>query len=129
LRRRVKPRGSALSQAFFCITDIFAKLGIVPSLLRTLSAHATLAQQAQDTETIYDAMEYLLRCRKEYDSLVSLADEGRLSEAAEASTRLQRLLDGAPPELTEAEVFAHLKVRLVQYSAFRKRLNMWPFLI
>jgi centromere/kinetochore protein ZW10 len=92
------------------MTDVSAKLGIVPSLLRTLSAHATLAQQTQDTETTYDAMQNLLRCRKEYDSLVILANEGRLDEAVEGSTRLQELLDSAPPALTEADVFAHLKV-------------------
>jgi protein transport protein DSL1/ZW10 len=101
------------------MTDISAKLGVIPSLLRTLSAHATVAQQTQDTETTYDAMEHLLRCRKEYDSLVSLTNEGQLAEAVEVSTRLQGLLDVAPPALTGAEVFAHLKVRLVQYIAFR----------
>jgi centromere/kinetochore protein ZW10 len=95
---------------------ISAKLGTIPSLLRTLSAHATLAQQAQDTETIHDAMECLLQCRREYDTLVSLADAGRLSEAVEASTRLQGLLEAAPPALTEAEVYSHLKVHLVQNS-------------
>jgi protein transport protein DSL1/ZW10 len=93
---------------------ISVKLGTIPSLLRTLSAYATLAQQAQDTETIYDAVECLLQCRKEYDILVGLADEGRLSEAVEASTRLQGLLDAAPPALTEAEVFSHLKVHPMQ---------------
>lgn len=86
------------------------ELGTIPSLLRTLSAHATLAQQTQDTETTYDAMECLLQCRKEYDALVSLANEGRLSEAVETSTRLQGLLNAAPPFLTEAEVFSNLKV-------------------
>lgn len=87
-----------------------AKLGIIPSLLRTLSAHATLAQQTQDCETTYDAMEHLLRCRKEYDTLVILANKGRLPEAVRESTRLQGLLDSAPPALTEADVFTHLKV-------------------
>lgn len=94
------------------------KLGTIPSLLRSLSAHATLAQQTQDTETIYDAMECLFQCRKEYDTLVSLADEGRLSEAVGASTRLQGLLDVAPPALTEAEVFSHLKVLYVQSNTY-----------
>ncbi|KAI0289458.1 hypothetical protein BC826DRAFT_1031931 [Russula brevipes] len=83
--------------------------GIISSLLRALSAHATLAQQTQDTETTYDAMEHLLRCRKEYDSLVSLANEGRLADSVRASTRLQGLLDASPPALTEAEAFSHLK--------------------
>jgi hypothetical protein len=66
----------------------------------------------------YGAMEYLLRCRKEYDSLSGLSNEGRLVEAVEASTRLQNLLDAAPPALTEAEVFSHLKVHAVQCMAF-----------
>ena len=72
--------------------------------------HAALAQQTQDTETTYDAMESLLQCRKEYDALVSLANEGRLDEAVEASARLQGLLDAAPRALTESEVFSNLKV-------------------
>jgi protein transport protein DSL1/ZW10 len=75
-----------------------------------LSAHAALAQQTQDTETTHDAMECLLQCRKEYDALVSLANDGRLADAVETSTRLQGLLDAAPPALTEAEVFSNLKV-------------------
>lgn len=55
-------------------------------------------------------MECLLQCRKEYDALVGLANDGRLAEAVETSTRLQGLLDAAPPTLTEAEVFSNLKV-------------------
>jgi len=62
-------------------------------------------------------MEYLLQCRKEYDAHVSHANEGRLAEAVETSTRLQSLLDAAPPALTEAEVFSNLKVNLVRYNA------------
>jgi hypothetical protein len=62
-------------------------------------------------------MECLLQCRKEYDALVSLANEGRLDEAVETSTRLKGLLDATPPALTEAEVFSNLKVYLVQYKA------------
>ena len=63
---------------------------------------------------IYDAMESLLQCRKEYDAVVGLADGGRLSEAVEAAARLQGLLDAAPPALTEADVFSHMKVHHVQ---------------
>ena len=59
-------------------------------------------------------METLLQCRKEYDTLVSLANEGRLADAVETSVRLQGLLDAAPPALTDAEVFSNLKVYPVQ---------------
>jgi centromere/kinetochore protein ZW10 len=105
--------------------NISPKHGIISSLLRALSAHATLAQQTQDTETTYDAMEHLLRCRKGYDSLVSLANEGRLADAVGASTRLQGLLDAAPPALTEAEVFSHLKVHSVAIRVVTGPFNLW----
>ncbi|KAI9451675.1 Centromere/kinetochore Zw10-domain-containing protein [Lactarius psammicola] len=82
---------------------------LYPPWLRALSTHAALAQQTQDTETTLDSMERLLRCREEFDYLVSLANEGKLAEAVQASTRLQNLLDTAPPALKEAEVFSSLK--------------------
>ncbi|KAH9967245.1 Centromere/kinetochore Zw10-domain-containing protein [Russula dissimulans] len=109
--KAVQERLTALSANVNELSDAVShpESGIIPAVLRALSAHATLAQQTQDTETTYDALEHLLQCRKEYDSLVSLANEGRLAEAVEISTRLQGLLDAAPPALTEAEVFSHLK--------------------
>jgi hypothetical protein len=54
--------------------------------------------------------EGILQCQKEYDTLVSLANEGWLAEAVETSTWLQGLLDAALPALTKAEVFSNLKV-------------------
>ncbi|KAF8269814.1 Centromere/kinetochore Zw10-domain-containing protein [Lactarius quietus] len=86
------------------------ELGIIPTLVHALSTHAALAQRAQDTETTLDEMERLLNCREEFDNLISLANEGKLAEAVQASTRLQNLLDAAPPTLKEAEVFSSLKV-------------------
>jgi hypothetical protein len=62
-------------------------------------------------------MECLLQCRNEYDAVVSLANEGRLAEAVETSTRLQGLLDAVPPALTEAEVFSNLKVWYIWCNA------------
>jgi protein transport protein DSL1/ZW10 len=108
---------AVLQVCFNAISDFLflVKLGIIPTLLRALSGHATLAQQTQDAETTYDAMECLLRCRKEYDSLSSLSNEGRLVEAVAASTQLQNLLDAAPPALTGTEVFSHLKVHIALY--------------
>jgi protein transport protein DSL1/ZW10 len=106
-----------LQSCFNVIPDLSVKLGTIPALLRALSAHATLAQQTQDVEMKYDAMEYLLRCRKEYDSLSNLSNEGQLVEAVEVSTRLQNLLDAIPCALTEAEVFSHLKVHVLQCMA------------
>lgn len=92
-------------------SNSFAKLGIIPTVVHALSTHAALAQRTQDTETTLDAIERLLRCREELDHLASLANNGKLAEAVQASTRLQNLLDAAPPALKEAEVFSSLKVR------------------
>ncbi|KAI0272502.1 hypothetical protein BC834DRAFT_921934 [Gloeopeniophorella convolvens] len=93
--------------------NTLGKLGIIPTLLRALSVHATLVRESQDAEVTYDAMEHLLRCRREFDTLTGLADDGKLSEAAEISTQLQSLLDAAPPALVGADVLSQLK------SAFR----------
>lgn len=92
-------------------SDNVAKLGIIPTLVHALSTHAALAQQTQDTEATFDAMERLLHCREEFDNLVGLANEGKLAKAVQASTRLQSLLDATPTALKEAEVFSSLKVR------------------
>jgi hypothetical protein len=72
-------------------------------------------------------MECLLQCRKEYDALVSLANEGRLAEAVETATQLQSSLDAAPPALTEAEVFSNLKVFLVQYNVYYGLVEIFWF--
>jgi len=87
------------------------KLGIIPTLIDALSTHAALAQRTQDIETTLYAMERLLQSREEFDHLVSVANEGKLAEAVEASTRLQIILDAAPTAFSESEVFASLKVR------------------
>ncbi|KAH9040476.1 Centromere/kinetochore Zw10-domain-containing protein [Lactarius pseudohatsudake] len=97
-----------------------SELGIIPTVVRALSTHAALAQQTQDTEITLDAMECLLRCREEFDYLVSLANEGKLTEAVRASTRLQNLLDTAPPALKEAEVLSSLKTA---FRAARDRIE------
>ena len=89
----------------------FTKLGTISTIVHALSTHAALAQRAQDIETTLDAMEHFLGCRDGFDSLVSLADEGKLPEAVQVSTRLQKLLDAAPPALKEAEVFSSMNVR------------------
>ncbi|KAI9458096.1 Centromere/kinetochore Zw10-domain-containing protein [Russula earlei] len=117
--RAVQERLAALTSSVNELSNAVShpESGTISTVLRALSAHASLSQQTQDTETTCDAMEHLLRCRKEYDSLISLANEGRLAEAVEISPQLQDLLDAAPPALMEAEVFSHLKV------AFRTSRN------
>ncbi|KAH9014198.1 Centromere/kinetochore Zw10-domain-containing protein [Lactarius deliciosus] len=97
-----------------------SELGIIPTVVHALSTHAALAQRTQDTETTLDAMERLLRCREEFDYLVNLANEGKLTEAVRASTRLQNLLDTAPPALKEAEVLSNLKTA---FRAARDRIE------
>ncbi|KAI0061027.1 hypothetical protein BV25DRAFT_1782681, partial [Artomyces pyxidatus] len=82
--------------------------GLIPSLLQSLASHASLAQQAKDTEVISDSLEHLLRCRTEFDALEGLVVDGRLAEAVHASARFEDTLNGAPAALARAEVLVQL---------------------
>lgn len=86
------------------------KAGLVPTLLRALEAHSTLAQQALDSEVTYEALEHLLRCRQEFDILDGLVYEGKLPEAVDACRDIERLLGHAPTALANSDAMVQLKV-------------------
>ncbi|KAJ7879914.1 hypothetical protein B0H14DRAFT_3082805 [Mycena olivaceomarginata] len=58
--------------------------GLVPTLVRSLTAHATLAQESTDATVRHEALSHLLRCRKEFGSVLSLVQLGKLPQAIEA---------------------------------------------
>lgn len=86
------------------------KSGLVPTLLRALEAHSTLAQQSLDSEVTYEALEHLLRCRQEFDTLDGLVDEGQLPEAVDACRDIEQLLGDAPTALANSDAMVQLKV-------------------
>ncbi|KAI0317156.1 hypothetical protein OF83DRAFT_1263778 [Amylostereum chailletii] len=83
--------------------------GLVPTLLKALSEHAALAQRTRDAAVVHEALEYLLLCRKEFDHLDGLANEGRLPEAVEASSHLEKTIAAAPTALARSEPLLQLK--------------------
>lgn len=86
------------------------KSGLVPTLLRALEAHSALAQQALDSEVTYEALEHLLRCRQEFDTLDELVNEGKLPEAVNACRDMEVLLGEAPMALASSDTMVQLKV-------------------
>ncbi|KAF5387324.1 hypothetical protein D9757_005736 [Collybiopsis confluens] len=83
--------------------------GLVPSIVKTLTAHSALAQKATNARVKHEALSYLLRCRKEFASLEELVKNGDLPEAIETCAVAQRLLDDAPTALAQADVLRDLK--------------------
>jgi protein transport protein DSL1/ZW10 len=96
--------------------------GLVPTLVKALTAHAALAQQSTNATTTHNALLHLQRCRSEFSTLSSLVQVGRLSEAVEASEGLDTLLDEAPMPLSQADVIHDIKVgiRTIYYTCHPK---------
>ncbi len=89
------------------------KSGLLPTLLRSLSAHSALAQDTQDAVTLEEALEYISEVRRVLTLLEQHVGAGRLSEAVEAVKEMQSLVDAAPPAVCGADVMADLKVRRI----------------
>ncbi|EGO22432.1 hypothetical protein SERLADRAFT_350499 [Serpula lacrymans var. lacrymans S7.9] len=83
--------------------------GIIPVLIRNLTAHQTLAQESLNADTLYRSLLHLSDCRTELLSLQSLVDEGNLPRAAKSCEALQHLLDTAPSPLDKAKIFQVIK--------------------
>ncbi|KAF8202281.1 hypothetical protein BJ912DRAFT_944331 [Pholiota molesta] len=81
-----------------------SETGLVPTLLNTLKRHSALLQEASDTEAIYEGLDYLSRCRKEYTSLVALVQEGDLPDAVTAIRGIEGLLEKMPQFLRQTNV-------------------------
>ncbi|KAJ7334235.1 hypothetical protein DFH08DRAFT_302683 [Mycena albidolilacea] len=83
--------------------------GLVPTLVRSLTAHATLAQESTDATVRHEALSHLLRCRKEFGSVLSLVQLGKLPQAIEACGVFDQVLHDAPVHLHQTNVMLDLK--------------------
>ncbi|KAJ7180742.1 hypothetical protein C8R46DRAFT_1211049 [Mycena filopes] len=83
--------------------------GLVPTLVRTLTAHATLAQQSTDATVRHETVSHLLRCRTEFGSVLSLVQLGKLPQAVDACSEFEQLLRDAPAHLHQTNVMLDLK--------------------
>ncbi|KAJ7130610.1 hypothetical protein C8R44DRAFT_613672 [Mycena epipterygia] len=83
--------------------------GIIPTLVRSLTAHATLAQQSTDAHVRHETLSHLLRFRTEFSSVLSLVQMGKLPQAVEACGEFEQLLQAAPAHLHQTNVMLDLK--------------------
>ncbi|KAJ7043699.1 hypothetical protein C8F04DRAFT_727558 [Mycena alexandri] len=83
--------------------------GLIPTLVRSLTAHATLAQQCTDATVRHETLSHLLRCRTEFGSVLSLVQLGKLPQAVGACTEFEQLLQDAPAQLHQTNVMLDLK--------------------
>jgi centromere/kinetochore protein ZW10 len=99
--------------------------GLIPTLIKSLTTHAALAQQSSNATITNDSLSHLQRCKSEFDSLSSLVQTGRLPEAVEASRGLGALLDEAPIPLNQADIMNDMMVGIsaICSSCCAQRLN------
>ncbi|KAF8216598.1 hypothetical protein K438DRAFT_1797518 [Mycena galopus ATCC 62051] len=90
-------------------TLVNPETGVIPTLIRTLTAHATLAQESTDATVRHETLSHLLRCRKEFGSVLSLVQKGQLPQAIEACGVFDQLLQDAPAHLHQTNVMLDLK--------------------
>ncbi|KAJ7255514.1 hypothetical protein B0H12DRAFT_1113859 [Mycena haematopus] len=83
--------------------------GLIPTLVRSLTAHATLAQESTEAVVRHETLSHLLRCRTEFGSVLALVEKGQLPQAIEACGVFDQLLQDAPPHLHQTNVLLDLK--------------------
>lgn len=84
--------------------------GLLPTLLKSLTQHSTLAQRTSDAAVLGVALAHLLQCRVLYRELTEFMKVGRLPQAVRCGQVLKQLLDEAPEAVAKAKVTADLKV-------------------
>ncbi|KAJ4475078.1 hypothetical protein J3R30DRAFT_3506442 [Lentinula aciculospora] len=92
--------------------------GLVPSLIKTLTAHLSLAQRATNARIKNEVLTHLVQFRDEFSSLETLVQNGDLPEAVESCTRMEQLLKDAPIALAQSDVYLDLKRK---FSAAKAR--------
>ncbi|KAJ7091428.1 hypothetical protein B0H15DRAFT_778155 [Mycena belliarum] len=94
--------------------------GLISSFIRTMTAHASLAQQSADASICYQTLSHLLRSRTEYGTLLSLVQRGKLPQAVVACGEFEQLLQDAPAQLHQTNVMLDLKRK---FQATKSRLE------
>lgn len=85
-------------------------MGLLPTVLTTLSAHSTLAQATLDAQVLHNALVYLARCRDEFKALSTLVEDGHLPAAVRKADEAQSLVQSAPRPLERSAVMKDLLV-------------------
>ncbi|CAE6454428.1 unnamed protein product [Rhizoctonia solani] len=82
--------------------------GLLPTVLVTLSAHSTLAQDAQDSNVLHTALIHLTQCREDFKTLSTLVEGGHLPAAVRKSEEAQSLIQSAPHPLGRSAIMKDL---------------------
>ena len=88
---------------------------MIPQLIKTLTQHATLAQEALDTSIKHAALVHLSNCRQQLNELTTLIQQGKLPEAVSAGETVDKLLENPPALLETTQIMHDLRVSLLQY--------------
>ncbi|SJL04032.1 uncharacterized protein ARMOST_07389 [Armillaria ostoyae] len=83
--------------------------GLIPTLIHSLTEHATLTQENTDANVLHDCLFHLLRCRTKLGSLDSLVNAGKLPDAVAACKEMEVLLTDVPLPLVHSDVLVDLK--------------------
>ncbi|KAK7061029.1 ribosome biogenesis protein ytm1 [Paramarasmius palmivorus] len=83
--------------------------GLVPTLLRALTAHSTLAKEAASARVRYEALSHLSKAHAEYQRLLSLSESGNLPKAVEHCEVISKLLQEMPQPVDQTKAMADLK--------------------
>ncbi|KAG9125143.1 hypothetical protein FRC07_008807 [Ceratobasidium sp. 392] len=94
--------------------------GLLPTILTTLAAHSTLAQQASDARMLEAAVAYIVRCRNEFKALSTLVEDGHLPAAVGKADEAQFLIQSAPRPLERSAVMNDLSSLQEHLAALRK---------
>ncbi|ESK96517.1 protein kinase subdomain-containing protein [Moniliophthora roreri MCA 2997] len=91
--------------------------GLVPTLIRALSAHSTLAKEATSARIRYEYLLHLSKVYSEYQELLSLSESGNLPKVVGQCNVISQLLQDVPPPMEQTKAMTDLKRKFLATKA------------
>ncbi|KAK0466988.1 Centromere/kinetochore Zw10-domain-containing protein [Desarmillaria tabescens] len=109
--KSVQTRLQSLTSEVDSLSDKLSRpeTGLIPTLMHSLTKHATLTQENAEANVLHDCLSHLLRCRTELESLDGLVNAGKLSDAVAACKEMEVLLTDVPLPLVQSNILVDLK--------------------
>ncbi|KAL1756588.1 hypothetical protein FB107DRAFT_211056 [Schizophyllum commune] len=114
--RAVQQRLKTLSENVNDLDDGISnpETGLLPTLVRKLTAHSALAQEASDAAVNWEAISHLTKSRDHLRVLEALLNAGKLPAAVTATGVLDELLNKGPTYLNDTDIIKTLRRALSQ---------------
>ncbi|KAK0188663.1 hypothetical protein F5146DRAFT_1002724 [Armillaria mellea] len=111
LAKSVQTRLQSLTSEVDGLSDELSRpeTGLIPTLIHSLTEHATLVQENTDANVLHDCLSHLLRCRTKLESLDGLVNAGKLPDAVAAYNEMEVLLTDVALPLVHSDVLVNLK--------------------